>query len=54
MEELILLRTNEKDYKSLEDQIRCLRTRYENLGVDHENEVIDLENQGDQLKHNID
>lgn len=35
MEELIMRRTQEKDFRSLEDQIRCLRQRFDNLGNDH-------------------
>ena len=35
MQELLLRRTQEKDFKSLEDQIRCLRTRFDALGKDH-------------------
>lgn len=36
MEELIMRRTQEKDFRSLEDQIRCLRTRFDNLGQEHQ------------------
>ena len=36
MEELIMRRTQEKDFKSLEDQIRCLRHRFDNLSADHQ------------------
>jgi hypothetical protein len=35
MEELIMRRTQEKDFQSLEDQIRCMRQRFENLGNTH-------------------
>lgn len=36
MEELIMRRTKEKDYQSLEDQIRCLRQRFQNLEHDQD------------------
>jgi hypothetical protein len=34
MEELIIKRTQQKDYQSLDDQIRCMRQRFENLKYD--------------------
>jgi hypothetical protein len=36
MEELIMRRTQEKDFKSLEDQIRCLRQRFDSLGTEYQ------------------
>ena len=39
MEELILRRTQQKDYQSLENQVRCLRQRFENLGDQQKEEV---------------
>ena len=41
MEELIMRRTQERDYQSLEDQIRCLRQRFENLGNENQNAARD-------------
>lgn len=35
MHELILRRTQEKDFKSLEDQIRCLKMRFDALDRTH-------------------
>lgn len=54
MAELIMLRTKEKDYVSLEDQIRCLRQRYINLGIDHEEEVRELHTKNDNAKDTLD
>ena len=39
MEELIMRRTQQKDYQSLENQIKCLRVRFENLKMVHANEL---------------
>ena len=39
MEELIIRRTQQRDYQSLDDQIRCMRQRFENLKYDQEREI---------------
>lgn len=43
MEELIMRRTQQKDYQSLEHQVRCLRQRFENLGDAQKREEFEFQ-----------
>lgn len=46
-------RTQERDFQSLEDQIRCLRQRFENLGSDNQKAARDQSDKENQRESEI-